>query len=511
MNRKNPRWALPALLALGASASIACNRASGEPLPKAHWRLAAPSELDHVVLFVSHILVRHENTEAATVPFNVGDWTRVAPRSGRTTAQARERARSIADEARVAPDRFADLARARSDDEVTRDHGGSLGGVRATDLSPWPQVLDALAATRPGGISRVVETRFGFHVFRRNPVPAAQQIAGRRLVIGYDAASWLDVVRRPDRTKTTRTRADAWALARDLARASRAAPGAIRPLIERHSEHRDAVQGGDLGVWSNHEPTHLTREIEVLSRLEVGQVSDPVDSRVGVEVLQRTEADDRKQYAMSAIRIRFEPDVPNTHGLSRETIAQAALSLARRVADDASAFEQAQRQLCCIKPERWTAGRAPFGLTEVLERMATGEIARTPVESDYSLVIVKRLDPATLPPRPTITFDLPNPNAPDLTYFFRTRKGEQLASMVRTLAEKSRTNLGLSAARARELARIHEDLAATLAKAEDGEARVARYQQATANLQQLLGSDEFGRYRALVDGHVEAAILSALN
>ena len=145
------------------------------------------------------------------------------------------------------------------------------------DLAPWPPVLDALAATKTGEVSAVVETQFGFHVFRRESPPPPQRVAGRRIVIGHSGTSWLQIVGRPGRSDISRTRDDAWVIAKQVAERARKAPAEFARLVDEYSEHRDARDGGDLGLWSNQEPTYLRREMAILAGLKVGEIAEPID------------------------------------------------------------------------------------------------------------------------------------------------------------------------------------------------------------------------------------------
>jgi len=120
------------------------------PYPRAAWRLVGREELNDVVLWFSHILIRHDDARLDAVSVNTMHWSSVAPPPGRSRAQAAALAEAIAEQARNAPQRFGALAQQYSEDITTKDLGGSLGGMRARTLANWPELLDALAATLPG-------------------------------------------------------------------------------------------------------------------------------------------------------------------------------------------------------------------------------------------------------------------------------------------------------------------------------------------------------------------------
>src|SRR5688572_24586463 len=72
------------------------------PYPRARWRLASAGALSNTVLWVSHILVRHERS-SDRVPGTLSPWVTDAPRPQRTRAGAFQLAQSIADEAAADP------------------------------------------------------------------------------------------------------------------------------------------------------------------------------------------------------------------------------------------------------------------------------------------------------------------------------------------------------------------------------------------------------------------------
>lgn len=69
---------------------------------------------------------------------------------------------------------FAALARKLSADEYTRDKGGQLGTVNASDLEP--AFADAAKALKPGGITRTpVRTTHGWHVIRLRTIRSLEK------------------------------------------------------------------------------------------------------------------------------------------------------------------------------------------------------------------------------------------------------------------------------------------------------------------------------------------------
>lgn len=89
-------------------------------------------------------------------------------------AAARERADQLLQQLRADPERFAELAREHSDDDISAASGGDLGFFRR-EQGIDPVISEAtygLAAE--GDISEVVETEFGYHLIRLSELKPAQ-------------------------------------------------------------------------------------------------------------------------------------------------------------------------------------------------------------------------------------------------------------------------------------------------------------------------------------------------
>jgi hypothetical protein len=360
------------------------------PYPAAPWRQTDKSELDCIVIFTSHILIRFDGGMSSSVNFDLARWRSVAPPATRTRAQAIELATHLASTARHEPERFAELAIEYSEDLTTRDRGGSLGGITASQFRMWPRVLDALAAIRPGEVSRVVETPNGFHVFKRFAPPKPATASGSHIVIAHDDAPWLRVVARGEVPR--RRRDDAQVLARQVYDLARQHPERFEELVLLYSEHRDAARGGDFGSWSSRAPGPFPREVEVLHSLAVGELAPPLDTRVGFQIIRRVPDRRRPRYSMTAIQLEYDANEVDGHPSSRARVADEAHRMARQVMQSPEQFAELQARHCCTRLVRWEDGRGSPSLTAVLERLKPGEVAKEAVESDGAFVIAKRLE-----------------------------------------------------------------------------------------------------------------------
>lgn len=291
-----------ALLLLSSAANLGCRSDAGRdaweetaaapevsesageliPYPRAGWRLLEEKALDDIVLWPAHILIRHADADDE-IPFSLYEWRTSEPAPTRSRAQAIALARQVAARAAAHPGAFAALAAEYSDDSPTRALGGELGGLRASDLAPEAEVLDALAALHAGEVSRPVESPHGIHVLLRNAPPAPGVVAGRRIVIGHVDADW------ESQSPPQRTRAEAYALARQLAERLRAGAEDFDAVARRSSDWHDVKGGTEVGAWSLRQPSALGRQLAVLQELEVGELAAPFEGPLGIEILVRTE------------------------------------------------------------------------------------------------------------------------------------------------------------------------------------------------------------------------------
>lgn len=79
-------------------------------------------------------------------------------------AAARKKADNLLVQLRAAPDKFAELAKQDSQDPGSKDNGGDLGYfARGAMVKPFE---DAVFKLKPGQLSGIVESSFGFHIIK---------------------------------------------------------------------------------------------------------------------------------------------------------------------------------------------------------------------------------------------------------------------------------------------------------------------------------------------------------
>jgi hypothetical protein len=473
------------------------------PYPPGRWRLADPVEIDRVVLWASQIVVRHGESRVDPA-FAMADWHSATPGGQRTRAQAYVLARELREQASKNPGAFADLARRRSEDVATQPLGGSLGGVPATQLVLWPQVLDALAATPPGQVSQVVETPYGFHVFLRRVPPAEETVTGAHIVIAHGDAGWIRILGRGD-PQPPRSRDEALALANQLYERAKERPEEFAQLVEQYSDHRDSARGGDMGTWSTREPTFYPREVELLAGLALGEIAPPLDSPVGFQIIMRVPNRAREHYAMEQLRLTFDPLRPAPDPSSKSAVLEQASALARELRENPTRFAELQKEHCCEYSEDWIEGRGTPALTAALSGLEVGQLATQPVQSESSYVIPRRVEVPAGDHPPTL-FELPEPRTPNIVALVKSRDDAFLKGELQSLGDEVLAGLALPDPLAARVTALHRDEARFVGLTTP-EARVGAFNALLSDMKGLLEPSSYPRYLALVDGHFERLLL----
>jgi hypothetical protein len=410
----------------------------------------------------------------------------------------------VAAEAEAQPDSFSELVKEYSDDTSTREYGGSLGGISASQLEPWRGVLDAVAAAGSNGITGVVETDFGFHILKRNPPPPRVTVTGAHIVIGYEEARGLQMQKCKDIPR--RSRDEALAIAREVFRRARNEPHGYEGLVKQYSEHCDAVQAGDLGSWSTHEPSYIPIEVQVLQGLAMGEVAAPLDSRLGFQIIKRTPNRKRKQYAVDAVYFGFDPAAPDAEKTSRLSVAREAAALAKELATDPSRFTSVKNTRWIGPVELYPEGQGFPLLNQALEQISFEEVTPRPVEWGLSHVIGKRIDPATLPPLQPVRFDLPAPTAPDFDPLAAYMRASFFAEQLELVAQQEIEAQNMGKEVAVEFLHLHQGW--TRNEALSREVRTQVFRDVQQRLRGLLGPGAYKKYALRLNEHFEHLLLT---
>jgi hypothetical protein len=470
----------------GAAPGIRPIGPTGYVYPPARWRLVTLQELSRTSLHVSQIVIRHQLS--AEFPFRPGAWEPDGGPPDRSVEDALRLAERIAEQASESPATFAELARKFSEDVVSRPRGGSLGVMRGDQLVPLG-ILDALATLAPGEVSKAFRTPFGFHIVKRDPLPAAMQVAGQRLAVAYQGTF-------SQARPVTRSRAEARSIIDELVKKVAAKPEAFSALVRKYSDTLDREQDGDLGELSTQDPEYLPAEVEALAALPLGGVSEILDTRFGFTLLRRTPPVPRQVYAMEAIELSV--DRSSDAGPARlEARRELASRILGQLAQDPTLFARLQATHCCKGVQRWTAGRRAKGVEQALDALELGQLREQPLEQPEHLLILRRLDPATLPPEPARRAELPSPEEPDFESFLPFNDGANLAEGCRVLIAALGKEPSFTSANRLRAGQVLLDLSTFMASHSNDAPAIRRKIQDTLDvLKKELGEADYRRFVA---------------
>ena len=168
--------------------------------------------------------------------------------------------------------------------EVARHYTGAAPDRIRFERASVPDEHAALAegvfALRVGEVSRPIRTPDGFAVALREPNPQVgpSQVGARHILIMH-----VDSERAPD--TVTRTREEAQALAQELSERAKAGED-WEALHAEHTDEPGSPPGGDLGTFERGQMVPAFEN--AVWSMEVGAISDPIETPFGFHVIQRT-------------------------------------------------------------------------------------------------------------------------------------------------------------------------------------------------------------------------------
>jgi peptidyl-prolyl cis-trans isomerase SurA len=197
----------------------------------------------------------------------------------RTKHEASERAKMVANIAQMSGEQFQELTLKYGDRPLLPENGSGALLERGSGVVD-AQVEHAAFALAPEEISAPIETPAGFVIVQRVPPPSGgpEQIGARHILIAYRGAQRAE-------PSVTRTKDEARALAANVAKEARAGADWDK-LWEENSNEPGGARGGDLGLFGHGQMVPAFEHAAFA--LQVGQISDVVETPFGFHVIQRT-------------------------------------------------------------------------------------------------------------------------------------------------------------------------------------------------------------------------------
>ncbi len=225
--------------------------------------------------------------------------------SAADSAAAFARAETLKDSIETGLISFEDAARRYSEDPSAQQNGGNIGYITGgRTILPFE---DAAYATPVGEIGGPVRTQFGVHLLTvRDRRPAAGEIGARHILIRPAADGSLDSAR---------------AVIEDLKARVEAGEDFAALAREYSADTGSGAQGGDLGTFGRGRMVAPFEEA-AFALQNVGDLSDPVETRFGVHLIQLTSRPERPSLEESYESLRRQAErLPRT-ALKRQAIGR---------------------------------------------------------------------------------------------------------------------------------------------------------------------------------------------
>ena len=169
---------------------------------------------------------------------------------------------------------LAELAKKYSDGP-SGPKGGSLGVFGQGRMVP--PFERAVASMKIGEVKGPVETRFGFHVIKRENI---ERVGASHILISYTGAERAQ-------STVTRTKEEAKKLAASILVEAKKKGADFAALAKKHSDGPSASRGGDLGLFGR--GRMVPAFDKAVFSLKVGEITGPVETVFGFHIITRTE------------------------------------------------------------------------------------------------------------------------------------------------------------------------------------------------------------------------------
>ena len=276
-----------------------------DPYPKANQDESDQYFRQDGDLAGSHILIAYKGAQMA--------------KATRSKAEAKTLAEKLLAELKGNPGKFAELAKAQSDDKETAAAGGDLGSWPAGAMVPDFEV--GIRQTKVGQVhDKVVETAYGYHIIKRNSIKT-KFFGGHVFIIGFTGQNLPGI---------KRTKAQAKQFAEELK--SKITSANFEEMANKYNDFgRGPVFTQPFTAATPGMPKHI---IPLMESLKYGEVGGPIETPNGYTFIKRMKLQmlsaDHILIAYKGAQRAMEVDTTKKVTRTREE----ALALAQKILTD---------------------------------------------------------------------------------------------------------------------------------------------------------------------------------
>jgi parvulin-like peptidyl-prolyl isomerase len=313
-------------------------------------------------VWVSHILVSYRGAKEADDSIKI------------SKEEAYNLALEIKEKVADKPETFASIAQKYSDDRKTGPNGGLIPPFNLKEVAP--SFREAIIKLKPGEISSVVETEFGYHVMKREQV---EEAILQSILIPYKGA-----FQAADSVAFSRTEAQKHA--EMLHKKITASQADFGEMARKHSQDPWAANGGYLRgvVIKGKSIPHKEIEDAAFS-LKEGGVSKVFHSKLGFHILKR-----HKVEARQACHITVYFDRKRGKDMAEKIIRRAYTAIQKKIPFPEVVETYSDEQRSKGFTPMIYRGTWVYLLEEKLFSMKPGEVSK-PIELRNAYVIIARV------------------------------------------------------------------------------------------------------------------------
>jgi parvulin-like peptidyl-prolyl isomerase len=337
----------------------------GEPQPGQVFQFGPPDDFAG-----SHILIGHKEA-----PLGSG------PPIERTKEEALEKAKTLITNLLASPDQFETIAAGESDGPSGKD-GGYLGSWQKGRMVA--EFDEAIAKLEIGQITAdPVETRFGYHIIRRDKVEIPRYYGLEGFIIGFKNQRMPNVDREPLAAEQLAKEVEA-----KLTEAN---------FDELAVEHNDVADGvAYLASFKERDPSYPPIFEETAKSLRYGQIAGPIKLPMGYAFVRRVEVERR---AGSHILVSYKGSGSSKPGITKtkEEAEAFAKDLLTQVQEDPTKFNELAKthsdDSSAVRDGNlgeWWRGQMVPPFEKAVSALENGEIYPEVVESRFGYHIIRR-------------------------------------------------------------------------------------------------------------------------